>query len=313
MSLAFKDSRQGFTLVELLVVIGIIGILISMLLPAIQVVRSAARTTACSNNLKQVVIATLNYESSFQQFPPGYLGPDPNDTGLSIRKGGRQQFTGGLVFIFAHMEQANIRSLVPDEYLSLARLGEPAWWVNDDLRALAEAKVPSLVCPEVDEQPLNVIVSTHVSLDENLEDPEERPVFDGLAVNPEGRLIQNFEFGLTSYRPCGGEVGLIPGRRGILRNRSETTLSEITDGASNTILFGEASPGDTEYGWIAGGTIESVFGFGETTHRWGSLHPGGVVNFCFADGSVHSFNDSLDLSILATYSSMEDGQVNEEF
>ena len=311
MSLANKAPRRGFTLVELLVVIAIIGILIAMLLPAIQVVRSAARTTSCSNNLKQIGLASLNYEGTFQCFPPGYLGPNPNDINLTISEGGSQQYIGAMVFIFAYMEQANIKSLVPPEYLSVSTFEELPWWTNDELQELAVARVPSIVCPEVTEQPNNVLASTHAHVGLN--------EMDEMVYIPEGRLIQNFSFGLTStfgltsYRPCGGEISVIRGRRGVMRNRSTTTFGNITDGASNTILFGETNPSGTEYAWIAGGVIDSIFGFGDRSTRWGSRHPGDVVNFCFADGSVHKFNESLELSILATYSSMEDGQVNREF
>ena len=62
-------QRQGFTLVELLVVIAIVGILIGMLLPAVQMVREAARRTQCANNLRQISIAVHNYESALQRFP----------------------------------------------------------------------------------------------------------------------------------------------------------------------------------------------------------------------------------------------------
>ena len=67
------NQRPAFTLVELLVVIAIIGILIAMLLPAVQAVREAARQTECQNNLKQLALAALNFESAQMAFPPGVV------------------------------------------------------------------------------------------------------------------------------------------------------------------------------------------------------------------------------------------------
>jgi len=67
--------RQGFTLVELLVVIAIIGILVGLLLPAVQAAREAARRMSCSNNIRQLALAVLNYESAYKRLPAGATGP----------------------------------------------------------------------------------------------------------------------------------------------------------------------------------------------------------------------------------------------
>ena len=315
MSLANRDPKRGFTLVELLVVIAIIGILVAMLLPAVQAVRSAARSTACSNNLKQIALASLSYESTFQRFPPGNLGPDPSNKMLRTGEGGKQQSSSALVFLLSRMEQENIESSVPEAYLSVTKIGILGvenreicpWWVGD-LFELSKTKVPSFVCPELTEEPRNVLVNIHFYLDENgmIENEDGEP-------NAEGGLLPNRDFGLTRYRSCGGDTDLISGRRGVLRNRSQTTFAQITDGSSNTILFGETTGGSNEYAWSAGGVINSFTGFGDFSIQWGSEHPGDIVNFCFADGSVHSLNESIEPSVLANLSSMEDGQVIEDF
>jgi prepilin-type N-terminal cleavage/methylation domain-containing protein len=91
--------KRGFTLVELLVVIAIIGILIGLLLPAVQMVREAARRTACSNHLRQLGLAALNYESAFGYFPPGVVD---NDDDL------KDALHSGIVYLLPYIEQQNL-------------------------------------------------------------------------------------------------------------------------------------------------------------------------------------------------------------
>ena len=92
-----RQRHHGFTLVELLVVIAIIGILIGLLLPAVQAAREAAHRSQCSNNLKQVGLALHNYQSSFGVFPAGQMYPAPTTGTTSI-----------VVALLPYFEQGNL-------------------------------------------------------------------------------------------------------------------------------------------------------------------------------------------------------------
>ena len=120
-------DRRGFTLVELLVVIAIIGVLVGLLLPAVQSAREAARRSQCQNNLKQIGLATLNYESAQKAFPSSGWGwhwmGDP-DQGA-----GKNQPGGWIYSLLPYIEQAGIKSVgkglaAADKKIALTTLSE---------------------------------------------------------------------------------------------------------------------------------------------------------------------------------------------
>jgi len=122
-----RSARQGFTLVELLVVIAIIGILIALLLPAVQAAREAARRSSCSNNLKQLGLAIHNYEDAYKRLPRGGGGPWYNRP---------QEFTG-LIGMLPFVEQKPLYDL-------WAATGYPWSWDNTPQ---TRTQVPGLLCP----------------------------------------------------------------------------------------------------------------------------------------------------------------------
>src|SRR4029077_16073170 len=117
----------AFTLIEILVVIGIIALLIGILLPAVQKVREAANRMSCANHLKQLGLACHNYDATHGQLPPGYLGPVLNEDYYN-GAADRVQQVGLLVYLLPHVEQDNLyRQLKVD--LDSRRVG-PAWYLD---------------------------------------------------------------------------------------------------------------------------------------------------------------------------------------
>jgi prepilin-type N-terminal cleavage/methylation domain-containing protein/prepilin-type processing-associated H-X9-DG protein len=260
---------RGFTLVELLVVIAIIGILVGLLLPAVQAAREAARRMSCQNNLKQISLAALNFESAYKRFPPGYLAGIENGqtdfNWFTNSPGGvgwpqRAPYIGTLPFILPFMEQTAL-------YEPFATFRELNLAGNVDNAATADRwrhagfwnATPTATPTNV----LDVLVSNRIGAflcpSDAVDDTGPRYLAHRINTNPGwgwGVLwtgnVQS-TYGVTNYLGVAGQAGIVTNpvaagmnngmnrvdRAGIYWNRSKTTFGGISDGSSNVLMFGE--------------------------------------------------------------------------
>ena len=204
--------RQGFTLLELLVVIAIIGILMALLLPAVQRVRESARRVQCANHVKQQMTAMLHFEESHKHFPPGFSHP-------------YQTMWSG--FILPFMEERGLYNKVDLEAAWTIPTGGPAGNVEALGSYISIFQCPSASIPRVQVDPLI---------------ESERVPCCYLAC---ASGLNNRESGEKPW--CGmDEYQGLPASDGIFYMNSKTRVKEITDGSSHTVLLGEALP-DQEY------------------------------------------------------------------
>jgi len=206
----------GFTLVELLVVIAIIGILVGLLLPAVQAAREAARRMQCTNGLKQLGLAMLNYESTHKKLPPRAGGTNVafNGTERVSNNGGR---LSGFIQLLPYMEQSAMYSRI--------MAGDPTGAGGSTI-AGGPNIAPGGPAAWAGWAPWNISPGFMVC-------PSDGPVFNA----PTNTQTNNYAF-------CLGDTNNnalnIVNARGIWgRNTQFTRLSEITDGTSNTLAFSE--------------------------------------------------------------------------
>lgn len=217
--------RNGFTLVELLVVIAIIGILIALLLPAVQAAREAARRMGCGSNLKQLALALHNYESTYKKLPPGWIASTGlmhtgTDSGTGTDGWGSW---GWPAIILKYIEQSSLSDTlnVGDTDMRNA-LDTPA------LLTLMQQTYPVFRCPSDVAPLLN----------------DKRPI---TGFSNQARLLSISNYvGWNS-----GSFGWIPGtgapqdRLGIFAMNSQTKLADVKDGLANTFAFGERAYKET--------------------------------------------------------------------
>ena len=328
-----RNQRSAFTLVELLVVIAIIGILIGMLLPAVQQVREAARRMQCLNNCKQQVLALHNYHSAFEEFPPG---AQPNRQNNAVRWGVGWQF-----LVFPYLEQQAMYNNTAQQF----NVNSAGYWELYDGKTFS-----AYVCPS---SPIDALLEGG-PVDGGM---TQRSHYYGLA----GAVDDTADGGTfveRRNRPSKSTRGIISGGGLLLQNQT-VNIESAKDGTSNTAITGEAAnflpdaagqqvrPNQGLGIWISSGNNQVIDGsntdpleagnlFGVHTittiryalnHGDGSLegvvpggynnglhsaHPGSV-NVSYADGSSHSIDDSINLLTLKQLATRDDGLVLESF
>ena len=312
--MTYKSLKKGFTLIELLVVIAIIAVLIGLLLPAVQKVRDAAARLQCTNNLKQIGLAMMNYESTYNRFPAGYLdnmtmspivssliNPVPNPDPIIG--------WGWGALILPYLEQETLYKSININSINMNNTSAAAV-------AFRKTVIKGFLCPS-DDTGLNTFT-----------------------VSGTGG---NFELAKCSYAGVNGQEELADidtavGSGMFLRGRG-VSIAEVTDGLSNTLFVGERSSKSAKQGavtlpgvctWVGalpGGDLDgespALFVLGHTgtptdphtpnaptphVEDFTSKHSGGV-NFLFGDGSVRFITDSIDGQTWVKLGTRQGGEV----
>jgi len=300
-----KQRRMGFTLIELLVVIAIIAILIGLLLPAVQKVREAASRMKCANNLKQIALAAMAYESERGYLPPGYLGCDSKQQQTYCTSGSLDSFPWAsmLVYILPQMEENKIYSILKINWAQTQPAGGTGWWNSAFNTLAAQTTINSYLCPSDTANGVTLGANiVYFSYATSPGDPNTTATFGGFYFpNPFGDSLGKTNYVGIMGGPC-GPIGTSnwDTMTGVYYSRSKVSLAEITgaDGTSNTMMVGESvggmfptRPRDTSISWFGGGAAAVAYGMPEsditpTAYLALSSAHQGYVNFAFCDGSV---------------------------
>jgi len=334
-----KQTRTGFTLIELLVVIAIIAILIGLLLPAVQKVREAASRMKCSNNMRQIGLAVMNYESALGALPPGVVNTGSTATNTDIEEFRFVVGTGGysnqsfLSVMLPYIEQANVLTASVGGYNFRQN------WDSIQNQPASSVRISTYECPSV---PSSKILNPN---------PSSTTFFPAVGDYwPVSRGNTNANVWLALNLTFPGDVS------GILMANRRTPILAVTDGLSNTIMLGES--GARHENWVMGAKAPTPFNNARGAWAQGTnnitasgtimpLRPGqevgpapgkpggataaalitsarainawnqgelyafhtGVCNVVLGDGSVRTLRDSLSLGVLQLLAARADGQV----
>ena len=282
-----RPNLRGFTLVELLVVIAIIGILIALLLPAVQAAREAARRSQCVNNLVQVGLAVHNYEAAYQMLPPGTVNPEG-----PIRNVPKGYLVGWLVQILPFIEEQ-----VTFKYVDFS-VG-----VYDDKNTpVAQTEIYVFNCPSDGMAYARGMrwLANYAGCHHDVEAPIDADNHGVLFLNSHVRM-RDITDG-TSHTIFVGEkkvdaidLGWMSGTRATLRNTG-TPIDQtpvVREKGESFVLEEEGQASDLSVG------------------GYGSYHPGGA-NFLLGDGSVRFVSETIDQSAYEQLGHRADGKLRQQ-
>ena len=301
---------RGFTLVELLVVIAIIGVLVALLLPAVQTARESARRMSCSNNLKQFGMAIHNYHDVHQYFPISIAynvaGPRP-----TAQPNGK----GWIVSILPHVEQQNLFTQFQPGFIGAFNVGAGTGFGNPAIRPAMKTRIKVIECPSDGQS--KRIINNHSELTSAIE----------TAVTNYKGVLGDYRLGNASSIHQGTEPdchNAVAECNGIFfRNNYQYQIrpSTITDGTSNTLMVGEDVPMQnlrsgayfTNGDWCSCHGPINYFRNPPSPGDWPNVmtfrsrHPGGA-QFCMADGSVHFVAQNINHPLYRSLCTRDGGE-----
>jgi prepilin-type N-terminal cleavage/methylation domain-containing protein/prepilin-type processing-associated H-X9-DG protein len=331
-----SDRKAGFTLVELLVVIAIIGVMVGLLLPAVQSAREAARRMSCQNNLKQIGLAVLNYESTFKQFPHGTRNDDPaNVRPNNVWTAGPWRKGSVLVKILPFMEQSALYDRLNFSADVITQI------VAQGYSGANGARMGVYICPSDGTTGSRLTnAQQFYNYATCIGNQNMSAQWGGCNLYPNDSAntrAQNVLGGNLFRNGAAGHGGSITATNisGVFsRYNWGARLRDVTDGMTSTIMMGEILPvcGDHHRGgwydpnalWTATtgginfntcrkrGVVDTGqncndFRIWMTSQAFKSDHPGGA-QFVLCDGSVAFLSDSVNYLLYQQMGSRNDGE-----